>query len=147
MQTSLIHLCVYYGLHSFYSVYDAALFHWHTSLLMVRVHVLRCACILTLNMAVCDAETVTCGHAADDGVMPQTKEALGHAVAAGCPIVVAITKCDRPDADPEKVKRQLQSEGLELEEAGGSVQVLSHQHSQTSVRVPDLTWDSMWTVS
>lgn len=62
--------------------------------------------------------------AADDGVMPQTKEALGHAVAAGCPIVVAITKCDRPDADPEKVKRQLQSEGLELEEAGGSVQVV-----------------------
>ena len=61
--------------------------------------------------------------AADDGLMPQTREALGHALTAGCPIVVAVTKCDREDANVERVKRQLQAEGLELEEAGGNVQV------------------------
>ena len=61
--------------------------------------------------------------AADDGIMPQTREALGHALTAGCPIVVAVTKCDREDADVERVKQQLQAEGLELEEAGGNVQV------------------------
>lgn len=62
--------------------------------------------------------------AADDGVMPQTKEALAHAQAAGCPIVVAITKCDMPAADPEKVKRQLVGAGLLLEGFGGTVQAI-----------------------
>lgn len=60
--------------------------------------------------------------AADDGIMPQTREALAHARAAGCPIVVALTKCDKPAARPAEVRRQLVSEGVELEEAGGSVQ-------------------------
>jgi len=60
--------------------------------------------------------------AADDGVMPQTREALAHARAARCPIVVAITKCDMPQARPEAVKSQLLAEGLELEEYGGDVQ-------------------------
>ena len=60
--------------------------------------------------------------AADDGVMPQTKEALAHAQAAGCPIVVAITKCDVPGADPEKVRRQLAVAGVLLEGVGGTVQ-------------------------
>jgi len=62
--------------------------------------------------------------AADDGVMPQTREALTHARSAGCPIVVAITKCDVPAADPDRVRRQLLAEGLLLEGLGGSIQVI-----------------------
>ncbi|XP_073150463.1 uncharacterized protein [Henckelia pumila] len=62
--------------------------------------------------------------AADDGVMPQTLEAMSHAKAANVPIVVAINKCDKPDAAPERVKVQLASEGLLLEEMGGDVQVV-----------------------
>ncbi|MBI4200749.1 MAG: translation initiation factor IF-2 [Chloroflexi bacterium] len=59
--------------------------------------------------------------AADDGVMPQTSEAIDHIKAAGVPIVVAINKIDRPDADPERVKRQLSDHGLLIEEWGGNV--------------------------
>jgi translation initiation factor IF-2 len=57
--------------------------------------------------------------AADDGVMPQTKEAVNHARAAGIPMIVAINKIDKPDADPEKVKRQLAELELSPEEWGG----------------------------
>ncbi len=57
--------------------------------------------------------------AADDGVMPQTLEALDHAKAAGVPIIVAINKIDRPDAEPERVKQQLSDRGLMPEEWGG----------------------------
>ena len=57
--------------------------------------------------------------AADDGVMPQTVEALDHARAAGVPIIVAINKIDRPDADPDRVKKELSEHGLTVEEWGG----------------------------
>ncbi|KAM3396712.1 translation initiation factor IF-2 isoform X1 [Capsicum galapagoense] len=62
--------------------------------------------------------------AADDGVMPQTLEAMSHAKAADVPIVVAINKCDKSAANPERVKVQLATEGLPLEEMGGDVQVV-----------------------
>ena len=57
--------------------------------------------------------------AADDGVMPQTKEAIDHARAAGVPIIVAINKVDKPNASPERVKRELTELDLMPEEWGG----------------------------
>ena len=57
--------------------------------------------------------------AADDGVMPQTLEAIDHARAAGVPIMVAINKIDKPEANPELVKQQLADAGLLIEEWGG----------------------------
>ncbi|GAA1696836.1 hypothetical protein GCM10009808_12790 [Microbacterium sediminicola] len=59
--------------------------------------------------------------AADDGIMPQTVEALNHAQAANVPIVVAVNKVDKPDANPAKVRQQLTEYGLIAEEYGGDV--------------------------
>src|SRR4051812_45964614 len=61
--------------------------------------------------------------AADDGVMPQTKESISHARAAEVPVVVAVNKIDLPDANPDRVLSELASEGLQPEEWGGDVQI------------------------
>ncbi len=75
--------------------------------------------------------------AADDGVMPQTKEAINHARAADIPIVVAINKIDKPDADPEKVKRELAELGLAPEEWGGDT-IFGSISAKTGQGVDDL---------
>jgi translation initiation factor IF-2 len=62
--------------------------------------------------------------AADDGVMPQTKEAIAHVKAAGVPIVVAVNKMDKPDAQPERVKQQLAEEGLQAVDWGGNIEMV-----------------------
>jgi translation initiation factor IF-2 len=59
--------------------------------------------------------------AATEGVMPQTVEAIEHAQAAGCPIVVAVNKCDLPDGDPEKARQRLTEHNLVPEDFGGDV--------------------------
>jgi len=63
--------------------------------------------------------------AADDGIMPQTEEAIDHIRAAKVPMIVAINKVDRPEADPERVKRQLAEHDLLIEEWGGDTIAVS----------------------
>src|SRR6266487_881222 len=60
--------------------------------------------------------------AADDGVMPQTRESISHARAAEVPIVVAVNKIDLPDANPDRARNELATEGLQPEEWGGTTQ-------------------------
>lgn len=61
--------------------------------------------------------------AADDGIMPQTEEAISHAKAAGVPVIVAVNKIDKPEANVERIKTQLTEKGLVPEEWGGDVMV------------------------
>ncbi len=70
------------------------------------------------------ADIVVLVVAADDGVMPQTREAIDHAKAAHVPIIVALNKIDRPNANPERVKRQLADVGLVPDEWGGETMVV-----------------------
>lgn len=62
--------------------------------------------------------------AADDGIMPQTVESINHTKAAGCPIVVALNKCDKPGVNPDDIKQRLMEHGLVPEEYGGEVQMI-----------------------
>jgi translation initiation factor IF-2 len=74
---------------------------------------------------------------ADDGVMPQTEEAISHAKAANVKMVVAINKIDKPDAQPERVKRQLADRGLMPEEWGGDT-VMVEVSAKTKQNLPRL---------
>lgn len=82
-------------------------------------------------------DIVTLVVAADDGVMPQTVEAINHARAAGVPIIVAINKIDKPDADLERIKRQLMNYGLVSEELGGET-IFALVSAKTGEGVPHL---------
>ena len=62
--------------------------------------------------------------AADDGIKPQTVEAIKHAKAASCPIIVAVNKCDKPEANPQKVRTELLQHELIPEEMGGEIQCI-----------------------
>ena len=75
--------------------------------------------------------------AADDGVMPQTKEAAAHAKAAGVPIIVAVNKIDKPGAEPERVRRELVEIGLQPEEWGGDTQFV-HVSAKSGEGIPEL---------
>jgi len=75
--------------------------------------------------------------AAEDGVMPQTKEAIQHARASGVPIVIAINKIDKPEADPTKVTNELVSEEVVPEEYGGDVMFMKVS-AHTGEGVPEL---------
>lgn len=75
--------------------------------------------------------------AADDGVMPQTKEAIDHAKAAGVPIIVAINKMDKPDANPDRVLTELVEYGITPEEWGGDT-IVSRISAKTGNGIPEL---------
>ncbi len=75
--------------------------------------------------------------AADDAVMPQTKEAINHAQVAGVPIVIAINKIDRPNANPEKIKEQLSAINILVEDWGGKYQC-QHISAKTGQGIDDL---------
>ena len=75
--------------------------------------------------------------AADDGVMPQTKEAIDHAKAAGVTLIVAINKIDKPTADPDRVKQELMMEGVIAEEFGGDV-IFKEISAKKNIGIDDL---------
>lgn len=75
--------------------------------------------------------------AADDGVMPQTKEAIDHAKAANVPIIIAINKMDKPDANPDRVLTELVEYGITPEEWGGDT-IVSRISAKTHDGIPEL---------
>jgi translation initiation factor IF-2 len=75
--------------------------------------------------------------AADDGVMPQTREAVNHSKAAGVPIIVAINKIDKPDSKPERVKQELMEQGLVSEEWGGDT-IFVEVSAKKRINLPEL---------
>ncbi|MDR8335148.1 GTP-binding protein, partial [Acinetobacter baumannii] len=75
--------------------------------------------------------------AADDGVMPQTIEAIQHAKAAQVPVVVAVNKIDKPEADPDRVKNELSQYGILPEEWGGESQLV-HVSAKAGTGIDDL---------
>jgi len=75
--------------------------------------------------------------AADDGVMPQTLEAIGHAKAAKVPIIIALNKIDKPDANPDRVKTELTEAGVVIEEYGGDTPLVPVS-AKTGVGLDDL---------
>ena len=75
--------------------------------------------------------------AADDGVMPQTKEAINHAQVAGVPIVIAINKVDRPNANPDKIKEELSAINILVEDWGGKYQC-QHVSAKTGEGIDEL---------
>ena len=70
--------------------------------------------------------------AADDGVMPQTLEAISHAKAAKVPIIVALNKIDKPDANPDRVKTELSEAGVIVEDYGGDTPLVPCQRGPGS---------------
>lgn len=75
--------------------------------------------------------------AADDGVMPQTREAINHSKAAGVPIIIAINKIDKPEAKPERVKQELMEFGLVSEEWGGET-IFVEVSAKKRINLPEL---------
>ncbi|MEA3283427.1 MAG: translation initiation factor IF-2 [Synergistota bacterium] len=75
--------------------------------------------------------------AADDGVMPQTMEAINHAKAAGVPIIVAVNKMDKPGANPDRVKQQLSDQGLIPEDWGGDT-IMVHVSAKSGENIDQL---------
>jgi len=83
------------------------------------------------------ADLVVLVVAADDGVMPQTKEAISHAKAAGVPMIVAVNKIDKPGAEPERARRELVELGLQPEEWGGDT-IFVNVSAMTGEGIPHL---------
>ena len=75
--------------------------------------------------------------AADDAVMPQTKEAISHAQSAEIPFLIAINKCDREESNPDKIRTELAELGIQVEEWGGKTQS-QEISAKTGMGIPEL---------
>jgi len=84
--------------------------------------------------------------AADDGVMPQTLEAIAHAKAANVPIIVAVNKIDKPEANPDRVKQQLADRGLQPEAWGGSTVFVDVSAKKKMNSICCWRWCAWWPI-